>query len=248
MSKATHRWPRIKKRRDSLHVVSGWYAVQWRFAVLQKLCRIAIGLLGLLLLILAALPFFVRMADMFPEGGLYWDVLWRLVRLRQGAAAFTIEHLGWLANLLWINPSARYSWKLAVAGIIVYRLGHNLATPSARLLTLVVPVIVKRPVRVRIDSDYIRFRKLGFPFRFKREPGLQIQFLSEHQHPGRTLHPGQDHMCSVVMRYGHRKVVLCGSMHERDAERLSLGLSYARDQADGVDGAPGAEFAAPFAF
>jgi|GEM_PF-3920613 len=249
-----HRWPKVRSKKDGTQVVKGWYTEQWRYAVLHKLTRLGIGLFSFFLLVLAALPLLIAILDMIPEGTIWWGIMHELIWLRQAPAIATIEHLPWLAELLHINPNAAYSWKLAVAGIIVYRLAGLFTNQVAKLLALLLPFTVKRPVKVRIDQGRVRFWRWGWPRRYRRHPGVPVQFLCEQSQ--KPPHPffGRNPAFLTIMRYGHRKIVVGSSMHQRDAERLALGLSHARDEADGagnmqgtgdVSGLP-ADFGMPF--
>ena len=254
-----HRWPRVRRHRNGARTISGWYTVQWRFALLRRATRWGVVLAGAALMVMAALPMFAEFGQRFDSGGMYWRVLRALAWFRRDVGQVMLDHVPEFAEWLGVDPTLGYSWTLAVGGAAAWLLINPLTAGLSRLLALVAPCVVKGRVKVHISARDVRFRRWGWPQRYRRRPGVPVQFLVEQtnqyahspQPPSFPRHrqhgPPQTPRFRTVMRYGHRKILMRSSMHQRDAERLALGLSYARDQADGVSVMPGLDPAMAYA-
>ena len=233
-----HRWPRIRARKDGAQVVCGWYTVQWRFKALRRVTSILIHSVGTVLLLFSLMPMFGDFFGIVPEGTVWYLILNTMAHLRQWPLyelqdRFP-EYAGSLRSL-WLHPSAPFNAVYFLTGMVLYRYSWLLSAPSARILALTLPPLVKRRVTVRIDRGRVRFLHAGWPRRYTRNPGVRVQFSSEQKNQAAPPGFGKEPSYQALMRYGHHRVVLCGSMHARDAERLALGLSYARDLSDGIN-------------
>lgn len=229
-----HRWPRVRARKNGVHIVRGWYTVQWRFMILRRTMYFCTRFASGLVMLFSVMPLMGAVFNLVPEGTYGFLFMTRLIELRQWPLIELHARFPELTEQLWLSPFAPFNWAYLLVGFAMYHLSWLIAAPVTRAVSIAIPPLVKRRVTVRLDQERVRFLNKGMPWRFKRIPGVPLQFLCE-QNP-KPVHPffGREPAFLTVMRYGHRKIIICGSMHLRDAERLALGLSYARDLCDGA--------------
>jgi hypothetical protein len=228
-----HRWPKLRARKNGAHEVRGWYTVQWRFMVLRRITHLGMRQASGLVILFSVMPLMGTVFNIVPEGTYWYFYMTKLIELRQRPLVELHARFPELADQMWLHPHTPFNWAYLLVGFVMFHLSWQIAVPTARSISIVFPPLVKRRASVKIDQNRIRFIHLGFPRRFRRTPGVQVQFMCEQtQNPLRS-NGVREPACQTVMRYGHRKIVICGSMHMRDAERLALGLSYARDLCDG---------------
>lgn len=229
-----HRWPKVRPNKNGTQIVKGWYTVQWRFAVLHRCSGVLIRILGLLLIFMAFLPLMSELFNLVPEGTIWFALVNELAQLRQWPLYKLQELAPDYSQQLWLHPAAAFNWVYLLAGLVMYRMVFLFAGPLARLLGVLLPPLIKRPVKVRIDQQRVRFWRWGWPRRYHRQPGLPVQFFCEQSQNAPHPSIGREPTFLTIMRYGHRKIVIGSSMHHRDAQRLALGLSHARDETDGA--------------
>lgn len=252
-TRLTNRWPRIKSRKNGTRIVKGWYTVQWRYALVHKAAGFALRFVGGLVLLMAFFPLMGGVFNFIPVGTVWYLIANELAQLRQWPLVRLHEVFTEHTEQLWLDPYRPLNWGYLLVGFIMYRMTGMLAQPLAHAIGLLLPPLIKRSVKVRINQQSVRFCLKGIPRRFVRQPGVVVQFLCEQEQNHLNQPPDKQPTFVAVMRYGHRRIVLAGSMHQRDASRLARGLSHARDLADGIHTQPGQgrmphDFAMPIGF
>ncbi|MCA9303403.1 MAG: hypothetical protein KC996_04710 [Phycisphaerales bacterium] len=238
-TRLTNRWPRIKSRKNGTRIVKGWYTVQWRYALVHKAAGIILRFIGGLVLLMAYSPLMGIVFGFIPEGTVWYLIASELAQLRQWPLVRLHEVFPEYTEHLWLDPYRPLNWGYLLVGFIMYRMTGMLSGPLAHAIGLLLPPLIKRRIKVRINDRCVRFWLTGIPRRFVRQPGVVVQFLCEQEQNHLNQPPDKQPSFVTVMRYGHRRIVLAASMHQQDASRLARGLSHARDLADGVHAQPG---------
>lgn len=245
-------WPAVRCRKNQ-STVKGWYAVQWRVALLQKIMPGVVGAVGLALIVASGLPVLFTLADQLdiPEGTAFWSVINTLVFWRRDAGIFVVDQAPELARTIGIDPMARYSWKLAAAGLALLMLRKPIGICVRWTLALGFPLLIKARFSVRITPELVTIRRLCWVSRFRVDQPTPIQFFAEGDGPDRGLGSGvvegRVQRMRVSMRYGFRGVRIARGMHPNDAKRLSAALNYAHNavRSSGDPGGQGWSHGAP---
>ncbi len=163
--------------------ITGDLATARRWAVLSRIGRGTVAIVGLTLLAVAVLPL---VFGMFEDADLPWwanRALYELLRARRGMAWLMTERWPELGKAVHYDPGAFVDWHLLAAGIAINALRRPLGDALARVAGSIVRPLLYRRVGVRITPQRIEVSGFSRPISIPRSVTEGITFRVQRLQP-----------------------------------------------------------------